>query len=241
MRHYEIDAYASSSPFIRYDPRVKLASAVALIVVTAFLRSFEAVAVVLAFSVLLVLASRVPLRHLWKNVALALPFVVFPALAMFFTSTPYNAAVLAMRILASVLVLTVVASTTPMFELMGALRWFRMPKLLSTLILFAYRFIFVLLDEMERMRLARQARGFTGRGSLLSREVFRTLSFTAGMVFVRSNARAVRIYEALTARGYNGEMPAPDRPGAGARDAAFSATFFCAGALAVALQSGWLP
>ena len=238
MKHYEIDQYAHSSSLIQFDPRVKLACAVSLIVVIAFLRSMEAVMFVLLFTAVLVLASGVPLRHLGKNLALAVPFIVVPAVALLFTSGPYNAAVLAMRILASVLALTAVISTTPLFNLLKTLQWFRMPKLLSSLMMFAYRFIFVLIDEMDRMKMARMARGYTGRGNLLSRDVFRTLSFTAGMIFVRSNDRATRIYDALLARGYSGEIRTLDRLKVRRRDVAFSTMFFCIGAIAVVLQAG---
>jgi cobalt/nickel transport system permease protein len=238
VKHYEIDQYAHSSSLFQFDPRVKLACAISLIVVTAFLRSMEAVMVVLLFTALLVLFSRVPLGHLWKNLALAVPFIVVPSLALLFTSGPYNAAVLAMRILASVLALTAVISTTPLFDLLRTLRWFRMPKLLSSIMMFAYRFIFVLIDEMDRMKMARMARGYTGRGNILSRDVFRTLSFTAGMIFVRSNSRATRIYDALLARGYSGDVHTLDRMKVRGRDVAFGTMFFCIGAIAVILQTG---
>ena len=238
MKHYEIDQYAHSSSLFQFDPRIKLACAISLIVVTAFLRSIEAVLVILLFTALLVLASRVPLRHLGKNFVLAIPFIVVPAVALLFTSGPYNAAVMAMRITASVLALTAVISTTPMFDIIKSLRWFRVPRLLSSLLMFTYRFIFVLIDEMDRMKLARMARGYTGRGNLLSRDVFRTLSFTAGMIFVRSNGRATRIYDALLARGYSGEIRTLGSPRVRGRDVAFSTMFFCVGAMAVVLQAG---
>ena len=53
----------------------------------------------------------------------------------------------------------------------------------------------VLLEEMGRMRLARKSRGFTGGRSLLDKEALKTISYTIGMVFVRSNVRAGKIYD----------------------------------------------
>lgn len=238
MQHYEIDQYSRSSTLYHFDPRVKLASAVALIVMTAFLRSLEAVLVVLLFTSALVVVSRVPFRHLWKSVSLALPFVIIPAVALYFTTGPLPAAVMALRILSSVLALTAVVTTTPLFDLLKTLRWYRMPKLLSALILFTYRFIFVLLDEMDRMKLARQARGYTGRGNLFSKEIFNTISCTAGMTFVRSHRRANSIYDALLARGYNGELRMGRELKMGARDIGFATTFLTVGALSFMLQAG---
>ncbi len=97
-------------------------------------------------------------------------------------------------------------ATTPFFDTLRALRWFKVPPLICNLVMFTYRFIFVLLDEMGRMRLARKSRGFTGGRSLLDKEAFKTISYTIGMVFVRSNVRAGKIYDALLSRGYSGEI-----------------------------------
>lgn len=238
MRHYEIDQYSRSSSLFSFDPRVKMACVISLVVVTAFLRSLEAVVIVLAFSIALVLASKVPLRHVWKSLSIALPFAVVPAAALYFTSGPLPALTMALRILASVLTLTVLVTTTPLFDVIKTLRWYRSPRLLNSLILFTYRFIFVLLDEMDRMKIARVARGYTGRGSLLSREVFRTISYTIGMIFVRSHKRAVNMYDALLARGYTGEVNTIDEMRVRGRDVALAITFFMVGAFSIIAQVG---
>ena len=96
---------------------------------------------------------------------------------------------MAMRISNSVLALIVLVSTTPFFEMMSAFRWFRMPKLLANLMLFTYRFIFVLRDESDRMKMARKARGFSGGRHILEKRAFQTISNTIGMVFVRSSQK----------------------------------------------------
>lgn len=240
MNHGEIDQHSARSRWYRFDPRVKLACVIGLVLVASFMRELLPLLLIFAFAAALVLLSKVPLRHLRSVLVVALPFVIFPVLALLLTSGALPALLMALRISSSVLALTVLITTTPMFDLLRALRWYRMPALLSSLILFTYRFIFVLFDEMERMSLARKARGFTGRGSLLSREVFRTLSFTAGMTFVRSHSRAVNIYNALLARGYTGEIRTLNEPRAHRRDVAFGAMFFCIGALSVLLQAGTL-
>ncbi|HHT74659.1 MAG: cobalt ECF transporter T component CbiQ [Methanomassiliicoccaceae archaeon] len=238
MRHYEIDRYSRTSTLFGFDPRVKLACVVSLVVVTALLRSLEAVVIVLAFSIILLLSSRVPLRHVWKGLAIALPFIIAPPIALFLTSGPIPALTMAFRILASVLILTAMVTTTPLFDVIKTLSWYRMPRLLISLIMFTYRFIFVLLDEMERMKMARIARGHTGRGSLLSREVFRTLSYTIGMIFVRSHKRAVNMYDALLSRGYTGEVRTGEWMKVKGRDAALAAIFFLVGSLSVLTQVG---
>ena len=238
MNHGEIDQYSVRSRWYGFDPRVKLGCVIGLVVVTAFMRDLASLLIILVFVTALLLLSRVPLKHLSGGIVLALPFIVFPVLAMVFTSGPMPALLMAIRIVSSILALMLLITTTPMFDLMKAMRWFHLPALLSSLILFTYRFIFVLIDEMERMKMARKARGFTGRGSLLSRDVFRTLSFTAGMVFVRSNARAMNIYNALMARGFTGEVVTLRKFKVRPADGAFSAMFICIGALAILIETG---
>jgi cobalt/nickel transport system permease protein len=121
--------------------------------------------------------------------------------------------------------LLLLVTTTPFFKMIKAFRALHMPKLLANMIMFTYRFIFVLLDEMERMKLARIARGYKGGKSLLDRRAFATISSTIGMTFVRSNQRATNIYDALLSRGYDGEVRTLGKLKAGPRDALLATTF----------------
>ena len=111
-----------------------------------------------------------------------------------------------------------------------------MPRLLATLILFTYRFIFVILDEIARMRMARKARGFSGGTSLLDKVAFTTIANTIGMVFVRSQLRASSTFDALLCRGYDGEVRTLTKLKARARDAAFALPFALVCAVAILLQ-----
>lgn len=241
MAHDEIDRYARSSRYIGFDPRVKLACVIAFIVVIAFLRSLEALFLCTVFAILLAEISGVPLRHIAENLALASPFILFAFATMWWSSGLENAVALALRISASVLALVVLIASTPFFDTIRAFRWFRMPRLLATLILFTYRFIFVLLDEIGRMRMARKARGFGGGTSLFDKLAFTTISNTIGMVFVRSQARASLMFDALLARGYDGEVRTLTRLKAKAVDAAFVLPFVLICVLAVMLQLGVAP
>jgi cobalt/nickel transport system permease protein len=234
--HDEIDRYAKRSRYFRFDPRVKLACVISFIVVIAFLRSLEALALCFLFAILLAEVSGVPLRHVGENMALASPFILFAFLTMWYSSGLPNAVALMLRISASVLALVVLIASTPFFDTIRAFRWFRMPRLLATLILFTYRFIFVLLDEIARMRLARKARGFAGGTSLLDKVAFSTISNSIGMIFVRSQARASTTFDALLSRGYDGEVRTLTKLKAKAVDLAFVLPFALVCAAAVLIQ-----
>ena len=236
--HSEVDAYAKSSRFYDFDPRFKLASTIVFVVVVALLRDLNALFIALLFVILMIEVSGVPLMHMAENYAMAVPFIFFAAVTMLFTSGPENALAIAMRITTSVLALLLMIATTPFFDTLRALRWFKLPALFCNLVMFTYRFIFVLIDEMDRMRLARKARGFSGGKSLRDKEAFKTISYTIGMVFVRSNDRAGHIYEALLSRGYSGEIKTLTMLQARARDVGMAFVYLSLSTYLIALQFG---
>jgi len=236
----EIDRHARSSRLIGFDPRVKLGSSIAFIVVLAFLRQPLPLWIAITFIVVMVEISGIPLRHIGRAFLLAFPFIFFASLTLLFTSNWTNALMMGIRISASVLTLLLMISTTPFFDTLKALRWYRVPPLMCNLMMFTYRFIFVLMDEMDRMSLARKARGFSGGRSLLDRSAFRTISNTVGMVFVRANQRAGHIYDALLARGYSGEVRTLTVLKARPRDVLLMSTYGAVMVLITGMQLGVL-
>jgi cobalt/nickel transport system permease protein len=61
----------------------------------------------------------------------------------------------------------------------------------------------VIMDEMRRMRIARESRGFVARDA---RQI-PVLAKSAGALFIRSYERGERVHLAMLSRGYTGEMP----------------------------------
>ncbi len=233
------DRYARDSWLSAFDPRVKLFCFLSLAVVIAFLTGTDVLLLALAFVISLAAVSGVPPLHLARGYVLAFPFILVASLTMLFTSGAENALAMGSRISASVLLLLVLVSSTPFMDLLWALRWFRLPSVLSDMIMFTYRFIFVMLDESGRMRLARASRGFRGGRSLLDKEAFKVLSNTIGMIFLRSYRRADRVYLALLSRGYDGKVRTLGGYRVRARDAGMGLAFVIIGALALTQQMGW--
>jgi cobalt/nickel transport system permease protein len=132
-------------------------------------------------------------------------------------------------------------TTTPFFDFLWALRWFRVPYVLCSLLLFTYRYIFVMLEELDSMRMARRSRGFSMKGSLLSKDVFRTLSYTAGMLLVRSYERSKDIYNGLISRGFSGEIRIIRKPAIRAKDVALVTAFAVVIVAMVSIQWGVMP
>ena len=108
----------------------------------------------------------------------------------------------------SVTAAVLLTSTTPPLRLLAALRALRLPAILVAVVMLMYRYLFVLVDEAQRMLRARAARSAAigpGSGGTV---VWRAKSAggMAGSLFIRTLDRGERIYMAMLARGYDGSI-----------------------------------
>jgi len=84
-----------------------------------------------------------------------------------------------------------------------ALDRLKVPNSLVQMLMFTYRYIFVFVDEFQRIWRAMESRGFKLRTTL---NALRTIGKALGMLFVRSYERAERVYRAMRSRGYMGSQ-----------------------------------
>ena len=90
------------------------------------------------------------------------------------------------------------------------------------IISFMYRYLFVLVDGASRMQRARLARSGAASGaaraggSLAWRA--RVTGWMVGQLFLRSYERSERVYQAMAARGYRGEIRRLAPPSLALRD-----------------------
>jgi len=107
---------------------------------------------------------------------------------------------LAIMVKSTICLLTVLllSNTTPFAELLAVLRRIGVPKIFVTILALMYRYLFVLIDEAERLNRARESRSF----SKTRFKKWSSMASLAGQLFVRSTERAERIYAAMTARGW---------------------------------------
>lgn len=108
-------------------------------------------------------------------------------------------------------------TTTPFPDLLLAMRAVRLPRLLVALFGLMWRYIFVLADEALRLMRAREAR--SGGWPAADRPQGGTLVWRAkvtggmaGNLFLRGLERSDRIYLAMLARGYDGEIRSLPQP-----------------------------
>ena len=229
-----LDPYQDrDSPVHALDARVKLAVAVSMLLAIS-LTPIEAWPGFLFLACLIVstaIAARVPLPILVTRSALVLPFVLMAAMGVPFVRSGRPLLTYRLfdwrlvvtdvglmrfvttlaRSFLSILVAVVLSFTTHFLELSRAMSSFGVPKLLSAIITMMYRYLFVLVDEAQRLMRARQARSaemasHSSGGTVLWRA--NVTGHMIGVLFLRTYERSERIYQAMLARGYSGEVRA---------------------------------
>jgi cobalt/nickel transport system permease protein len=202
MRHDFLDRYSRlDSPVHRLPASLKLVGALAIILTIVLMPSLNAWCVTGLGGLIFVvaLASRVPIGFLVRRLLLLEPFVL--GVAVLALLQPGGERVFLLIVTKSTLCLftmVVLSNTTPFAELLAVLRRAHFPALLITTLALMYRYLFVLVDEAERMQRARACRTFA-KGRLA---LWKVLSTVVGQLFVRSTERAERIYAAMCARGW---------------------------------------
>ncbi|SJZ36649.1 cobalt ECF transporter T component CbiQ [Selenihalanaerobacter shriftii] len=107
-----------------------------------------------------------------------------------------------LKSLGTVSCLYFLALTTPMIEIISVLKKLKVPKIFIELMILIYRFIFVLLDTANLIRVSQMSR--LGYSSF--KNAFLSLSELVSNLFIRAYYRAKGLLTTLLARGYEGEI-----------------------------------
>jgi cobalt/nickel transport system permease protein len=143
--------------------------------------------------------SRLPLLFLLKRLAWLSPFILSVALVNALQPEARGSwRAVAVKSTICLLTIIVVSNTTPFSRILRVLKAAQVPGLLITTIALMHRYLFVLVEEAERMRRARASRTFKRQ----RRARWQALSTVVGQLFVRASERAERIYDAMCARGW---------------------------------------
>ena len=143
--------------------------------------------------------SFVPPSFLLKRLAQMEPVVIGAGLLALFQ--PGGARVfagVAVRTTLCLSTMLLLANTCPFPDLLGILRRLRVPAIFVTTLALMYRYLFVLVDESQRLRRARDSRTFTHD----RRAAWVQSAATLGHLFVRTGDRAERVYRSMCSRGW---------------------------------------
>lgn len=166
--------------------------------------------------------AKLPVFTIAKRATIEIPFLIFAFLMPFFSagerfeilgielSRPGSIAAASIIAKGTLGVLTAIllSGSTPAREILRGFELLKMPSLLVQIMTFMLRYMNVITDEMERMKVARLSRGFEERGV----RDWKFIAGTAGALFVRSYERGERVHTSMIARGYEGELPKTEHP-----------------------------
>jgi cobalt/nickel transport system permease protein len=190
-----------SSPLHRLPAALKLGAALLFVMITLAVPLALGWYFVAAGCAVLAcnLISGIPFRSFFVRLLFLEPFVAGVCLlALFQHGGGETALRVFVRSNLSLSAMIILSNTTPFSALLDLLRRVRVPGLFVTTLSLLYRYLFVLMDQTERMSRARRSRTFHSRRWL----AWRTGAGVAGQLFIRSTERAERVYAAMSARGW---------------------------------------
>ncbi|MDV2989744.1 MAG: cobalt ECF transporter T component CbiQ [Dehalogenimonas sp.] len=215
-------AAASDSRLSRFDARLKVIIVIVAITVNLFSLNILAPLLVAGISLGSLTVSGIPLRLIRLRLGLPIVMAVIIFLTQLFlygesvigkidvlglTLSMYSEGLdrgllIIGRVIGGAALVVWLSLSTPVEQLIGASRWFRIPKIIVEIMALMYRFIFVLLEEVIAIRQAQHLRlGYTRW-----RTGIKSISILAANLFFRAYDRADKVFEAMSLRGYSGNL-----------------------------------
>jgi cobalt/nickel transport system permease protein len=171
VKHSFVDRYANlDSPLHALDARTKLIGFSALIIAALQIRAGSMGTFFVFFFFMAILAgiSQIPMQYIFGRTFVILPFVLLAGLA-----APWKGGqnwawfqALLFRSILCLLMLVLLTNTTRFVELLRGMRKLGCPKVVVANLSFLYRYLFVLADEVQRLRQARDSRRVGRAGAL---------------------------------------------------------------------------
>jgi cobalt/nickel transport system permease protein len=202
MRHNFLDRYSRlDSPIHRLPATAKLLGTLGLVItiVTVPMTCWACYATAGLLLGIVAVLSRVPPSFILRRLLLLEPFVL--GVSILSLLRPDGLVLFAALITKSTLCLLamiLLSNTTPFARILDLLRNIGMPAIIVTLLALMYRYLFVLIDEAERMHRARMSRTYEPRKG----HWWKATATVISQLFIRSSERAERIYAAMLSRGW---------------------------------------
>ena len=225
MHHSFIDEHSHIDGVLqRLDPRIKIVSFVALLFFIVISRpdSMLCFAMYGLLILLLIVISKIPVYFILKRCLIVVPFILMTSIFLLFgnqgaTITLFHVGNSQINVgaagwimfqgviikgILSVLCLTLLTAGTPFPQLLAALENMKFPKLITMILSFMYRYIFLIEDEAMKMWRAMKSRSSGGSSWLHLKAIANMI----GILFIRSYERGETVYLAMCSRGFDGTL-----------------------------------
>ena len=203
----------------RLDPRLRMVVAAFFSCAVAVFEAFPALTAACGAALVLLFFSGLEIRIVLRRLTVVLGFLLLIWLVLPLTFEgavatrlgPIDlyrpgitlAARITLKSTAIIAAFTALAASMPISTLGQALARLHVPAKLVYLLLMCYRYIFVIEKEYHRLHTAMKIRGFKPRTNM---HTYRSYAYLVGMLFVRAAARAERVHQAMSCRGFNGQF-----------------------------------
>ena len=194
----------------KIDGRVKLISTMALLLATVSMNEPYIPLILFLINLSLLIYVGVPIRKLLYPLYISV--VIFIVLA--FTTPGKSVGVftvtreglkLAFLVMAKVLactsILLLLIATTPIHEIITALCWIRLPKVVVDLTVLMMRYVDTLAEELQTLTYALKMKNAFSKFVSWKKKVY-NMGIASGALIIKSIDRASRVYMAMTLRGY---------------------------------------
>jgi cobalt/nickel transport system permease protein len=208
MHHVLVDRWSrGASPIHALDPRVKILTLLIFLIVLATTAANAVLPLTIYASLLLagMLIAGLPPGTLLFRALAVLPFSLTFGLISWLAGDSLRAIGLIEKSYLSSVAVLLVVGTTPLPRLLSGLESLGTPRLLVLVAQFLHRYLFVISEQAQHMRLAAAAR--QGKPGVRRRSRFRAAAGALAVLFAHSYYRAEGINRAMLARGFSGRFP----------------------------------
>ena len=222
---FSIDYYAYISAIRDWNPVFKVSFSLAVLIACIAMNSiYVSLFVIIVMGFLTVKRGRIPFHQYYSTLTIPIVFVIVGSLtiALSFSKQPlgqYNLylkwfyiytsdadllrmASLMAKAMGAVSALFMMTLSTPSGEIISVMRKAHIPKLFVELMNMVYRYIFVIMETNRKMHDSAESR----LGYVDYKTSVKSFSGTASNLLVVSLKKANAYYDALVARGYDGDL-----------------------------------
>jgi len=211
----------SNSFLFNRDPRLKIIFAltfIGLVIFIPFLKADVLIYLSIIF-LLIVFGDKQYSRVLFKKFALVYPMIFFISLFSLFNGGDealfvsqsisisktglYNFLILNSKLIMIFGILTIISLSTKFSDILLAVKFFKIPSLVVSILYFTNRFIFILTDEARRKILAFKSRYIEINFLEKIEIIIKLISSSIIKIFEKNEV----VYFAMISRGFNGIIP----------------------------------
>lgn len=202
-----------------WDARLKCFTFFCYILISAFVDNFYSLTIITVVSTLLVFFGRLPLKSVIKSLKplLLLLIIMFPVISLtsggeviysygvidVYRNGIITASVISIRAFSIVLATIVLFGSTRLNIIMKALEFFKIPPTISAIFLFTYRYIFLYIENLNKLLTAAKLRGYRLLHGI--KHIKNTVSILVTLL-IRSYEQSERVFYAMRLRGFSGSL-----------------------------------